>query len=97
MNQPPPENTVRAYVDGVEIDKIVPPPDFLATAGDDWVQPFADWVARHHPRKWVHVILTEDTPDGMLREIWVGDMPPERPAILGGVVKTMRWGPRGQN
>jgi len=95
MQQPQPENTLRIYVDGVEIDQLDPSPAFLQE--EDWVPAFGAWAAKHHADKVIHAILDEDSDQGHMIEIWVGAMPPERPAILGGAVRRLRFPSTGRN
>lgn len=80
---------MRAYVDGVEIDKI---PGLEAVCGmDDWLSGLMSWAHKNRPDLEMDAIFSSDTTskdDAPLMELWIGGAPPHRELELGGFLKT---------
>jgi hypothetical protein len=71
----------RVYVNGIEIDKITPPLEFLKE--DDWLTPFCKYVFEER-KDWgraFHVKTEEDfkkNEDTKILEVWFGDVPKDK-------------------
>jgi hypothetical protein len=77
---------MRAYVDGVEIDKI--PELAEVCAMDDWLEGLLAWANRNRPAMRMDAIFTAEAQDLLLREVWIGGAPPMRALEVGGVLKS---------
>jgi hypothetical protein len=80
------QHEMRAYVDGVEIDKI--PELAEVCAMDDWIAGLLAWASKNRPDMEMDAIFTGDAQDLLLREVWIGGAPPMRALEIGGVVKS---------
>lgn len=81
--------TVRAYVDGVEIDKI--PELAQVCAMDDWLQGLLEWASKNRPELRMDAIFMlegKSIEDAVLSEVWIGGSPPMRAESLGGIKKS---------
>ena len=78
-------NTMRAYVDGVEIDKI--PELAEVCALDDWLDRLMDWASKNRPTMKMDAIFRTDAETLLLQELWIGGAPPLRAMELGGVLR----------
>lgn len=65
---------VRAYLDGVEIDKISELREICDL--DDWLGGLLRWVREHRPGSRIEAFFSMDSVEPMLAEVWVGGAPP---------------------
>lgn len=77
---------VRAYVNGVEIDKI--PELAEVCAMNNWMDGLIAWTVKTHPDLKIDAIFVGEATDFVLAEIWIGGAPPLRALELGGVLKS---------
>ena len=80
---------VRAYIDGVEINKIPELADVCAK--DDWMNGLLTWAAKNRPGGKMDAIFGTDTTskaDAPLLEFWIGGAPMHRATEIGGILKT---------
>ena len=76
---------MRAYVDGVEIDKL--PELKEVCAMDDWMDGLLKWASRNRPDLAMDAIFVPEGTELLLAEIWIGRAPPLRAAEMGGILK----------
>lgn len=84
---------VRAYVDGVEIDKIPALKEVCAL--DDWMDGLLKWASTSRPELKMDAIFVGESTNLMLAEIWIGGAPPLRAIELGGIIKHFSKEPSG--
>lgn len=76
---------MRAYVDGVEINKL--PELAEVCAMDDWLNGLLQWASKNRPDMKMDAIFTGEAQHLLLAEVWIGGAPPMRATELGGVIK----------
>lgn len=79
-------DVVRAYLDGVEINKVPELADVCAM--DNWLDGLLDWAIKNRPDMKMDAIFTADAQCLLLREVWIGEAPPTRAMEMGGVLQS---------
>lgn len=76
---------MRAYVDGVEINKV--PELAEVCAMNNWLDGLLQWASKNRPDMKMDAIFIGEGQQLLLAEVWIGGAPPLRATELGGVLK----------